>query len=207
MKEHYSLLLKEYGRIFGKAITEQHRKHFGHILVHPSQLTLFEDDGQKKWREQNMLRGGSDQLVQKILNESNLISGEMIKLWHHYIDLLKISPRFTTAYYEINTLQKMQIFWNNYFSKQLQVTKDICLASEESHKNTEQRSYNLLKGRDKTEINWEVVGEEWGDRSSFPVLVQNYYSYLKKSVESKYEDSEKEDNSLHLVVLVSVGYF
>ena len=47
MKEHYSLLLKEYGRIFGKAITEQHRKHFGHLLVHPSQLTLFEDDGER----------------------------------------------------------------------------------------------------------------------------------------------------------------
>ena len=71
-----------------------------------------------------------------MINESNLISAEMIKLWHHFIDLLKISPRFVTAYYETITLAQMEQFWTNYCKKEHYSTKDICLCSEDNHKAT-----------------------------------------------------------------------
>lgn len=36
MKKHYHTLLKEYGVLFGKVITEFQRKSFSQIIVHPS---------------------------------------------------------------------------------------------------------------------------------------------------------------------------
>lgn len=55
-----------------------------------------------------------EDVIERMLNETNLISAEMIKLWHHYIDLLKISPRFTVAYYESIYLEQMRDFWSNF---------------------------------------------------------------------------------------------
>jgi hypothetical protein len=43
MKEHYQSLLKEYSQLFGRVITEYHRKHYSQLLVAPNQLGLFEE--------------------------------------------------------------------------------------------------------------------------------------------------------------------
>ena len=67
MKEYYHLLLKEYSKIFGKTILEEHRKHFGQLLVHPSHLALFDEEGQGRgWKEQGgpkTRRGSSDETL------------------------------------------------------------------------------------------------------------------------------------------------
>lgn len=102
IKGGYNSLLKEYSHLFSRVITEQHRKQFSQLVVHPSQLVLFEDESKGTWKEQSLKshKGNSlDQAVERMLNESNLVSGELIKLWHHFVDLLKMSPRFSTAHY------------------------------------------------------------------------------------------------------------
>ena len=38
-------------------------------------------------------------MAESILNETNLVSGQLLKLWHHFVDLIKISPRLAVAHY------------------------------------------------------------------------------------------------------------
>lgn len=42
IKRTHQALLKEYGILFSRVLTEQHKTNFSHLLVHPSQLGLFE---------------------------------------------------------------------------------------------------------------------------------------------------------------------
>jgi hypothetical protein len=51
MKRSYEALLKDYRVLFSRAITEAHKQLFAHILVHPNQLNLFEDDLSQKGTE------------------------------------------------------------------------------------------------------------------------------------------------------------
>lgn len=44
MKKHYENLLKEYRVLFSRVVTEVHKQLHANILVHPNQLSLFEED-------------------------------------------------------------------------------------------------------------------------------------------------------------------
>jgi hypothetical protein len=55
MKRAYESLLKEYRHLFSRAITESHKQMFSHILVHPNQLSLFEDDFYPKGTEEERI--------------------------------------------------------------------------------------------------------------------------------------------------------
>ena len=68
---------------------------------------------------------------------------------------------------------------------------------------TEQLSLEMLKGREKVELNWAVIGEEWLGRAAFPVIVEDFYSSsLKKGSQLRDPLPPIDDSSLHLVVLV-----
>lgn len=116
MKRAYESLLKEYRHLYTRAITESHKQMYGHILVHPNQLSLFEDDYYPKVTEEERLfkryrSRNSNEVIESMLNETNLISGELLKLWHHYLDLIRISPRFATAHLEDLYHQTQQRQW------------------------------------------------------------------------------------------------
>ncbi len=55
MKRAYEGLLKDYRMLFTRSITESHKQMFSHILVHPNQLNLFEDDLNPKGTEEERL--------------------------------------------------------------------------------------------------------------------------------------------------------
>lgn len=106
LKANYSAFLFKYNNLFSKVITENERKLFGSRLTNPNNLYLFEDANQilktsnldpdqifTKYRSNN-----PEEIVEKMLEETNFISSQYIKLWHCYIDLFKISPRFSIAY-------------------------------------------------------------------------------------------------------------
>lgn len=106
LKTNYSAFLFKYNNLFSKVITENERKLFGSRLTNPNNLYLFEDPNQalktsntdpdqifNKYKSNN-----PEEIVEKMLEETNFISAQYIKLWHCYIDLFKISPRFSIAF-------------------------------------------------------------------------------------------------------------
>ncbi len=62
-------------------ITEEQKKHYQQMLVHPSQLGLFEDDLVLKgnnWQEQIYKKYRStieEEIIEKMINEANMVSG------------------------------------------------------------------------------------------------------------------------------------
>lgn len=57
-----------------------------------------------------------------MINEANMVSGELIKLWYHFVDIIKMSPRMEVAHYETQFYQTMTQFWSNYFRQEPEKT-------------------------------------------------------------------------------------
>ena len=51
------------------------------------------------------------------MNEANLISGQLFQLWHKYLDLFKISPRFCSAVKQYEYMTKMKERITQYINK------------------------------------------------------------------------------------------
>ena len=93
-------------------------------------------------RDQNVLKDFNTRLIERfrtndpeqithsIMNEANLISGQLFQLWHKYLDLYKISPRFCSAVLNHDHLLRYRDRWNLYINKkQLQVNSNLALNS------------------------------------------------------------------------------
>ena len=102
---------------------------YGNRLINPNALCLFEDNSEilrytsedpdrifNKYRSKNC-----EEIVEKMLDETNIISSQLVKLWHCYLDLFRIAPRFSVSCLEVDYQAKMKDFW----SKLVYVNKEI----------------------------------------------------------------------------------
>lgn len=135
MKRQYECLLKDYRVLFSRVITELHKQLHANILVHPNQLSLFEEDfisSKNSSEEEKIYRRyrskNINEIIENMLNETNLISGELLKLWHHYIDLIKINPRFASAHLEDLHVRAQQKLWERLRRSHTIAISDHCVA-------------------------------------------------------------------------------
>lgn len=88
-----------------------------------------------------------------MLEETNFISSQYIKLWHCYIDLFKISPRFSIAYLESEYHAKKREFWSKLLHINKVVGKDIYEAYTDGMREIEK---NLLNEKTKARLGINV---------------------------------------------------
>jgi len=70
-------------------------------------------------------------LCSSVMNEINFISLQLFQLWHKYIDLLKISPRFIGAVLGFEYNQKMKQRWNQFIQKKHKLSEDPSFAEQD----------------------------------------------------------------------------
>lgn len=141
-----------------------------------------------------------------MLDEVNMVSGELLKLWHHFVDLIKISPRFTLAHYEEISRRQLEAFWGRFRRLSASSSQNICVASEEEDKRQAQLEKELFQARGKLQLEFSLVSEEWVRRKdSFPIVIETVYPPSSPSsppTAPKLQEEPSPAVSLHLVVLV-----
>ena len=61
-----------------------------------------------------------------MLNETNIISSQLVKLWHCYIDIFRINPRFAICCLQSDYQLKKKEFWTKLIHVNKIVGKDLC---------------------------------------------------------------------------------
>ena len=153
--------------------------------MHPSNLALYEDDDKvcsraiedrlfQKYKSKN-----PEDIVEKMVNEVNLVSAQYIKLWHAYLDLFKISPRFCFAALEEEYLAKQREFWKKLMVVNRFTVKE--LTSNISF-NEAMQEQQLLEEKLKVQPNFRMLDDNLvSKRENIPVLIHNVYDLEKES--------------------------
>jgi hypothetical protein len=114
-------LLREYSVILEKCLFDKHKKKYSEYLQQkPSKIEIpdlysdpeFAATISNMSNDPNLLRGQQNLTDQDRLSnfssDCSYIGGELLFLWHKYLDLIRISPRFFLCFYELDYHDKIQ---------------------------------------------------------------------------------------------------
>lgn len=114
-------LLREYSVILEKCLFEKHKKKYSEYLQQkPSKIEIPDlcNDPEFAATLSNMscapnLPRGQQSLTDQdrlsnFSSDCSYIGGELLFLWHKYLDLIRISPRFFLCFYELDYQDKIQ---------------------------------------------------------------------------------------------------
>eukprot|EP01016_Furgasonia_blochmanni_P032969 TRINITY_DN3411_c0_g2_i1.p1 TRINITY_DN3411_c0_g2~~TRINITY_DN3411_c0_g2_i1.p1 ORF type:complete len:778 (-),score=192.07 TRINITY_DN3411_c0_g2_i1:19-2352(-) len=237
LKETYDRLFDYYNMLFSRCVLERQRKEFKKILQQPpmklilpefiyNENQIYEDDEafsstQKGPKPQQIMKlseklktNDLEILGNAVLNEVNFISGQLYQLWHKFVELLKVSPRFICAYLAHEYHKRAKLRWSSPFVREVREVKEFATEYDvkmgDNHNNlaTNLRNSNQLKNLGP----FNVEDLNMFPKADFhPILFEHVYN--RDSVENLNENSdpdysmtnETELNNyrgLHLFVLV-----
>lgn len=67
-----------------------------------------------------------EEKLKNFSSESGYVVGELLFLWHKFLDLAKISPRFFLYFYEFDYQDKIKRRWQSYIKTTSIKTTDFC---------------------------------------------------------------------------------
>lgn len=121
LKDQHSDLLKEYNVILDKCLFDKHKKKYAEYLQQkPYKLEvpdpLKDPEFQNTLKEFNIdlnlinsySKQDSEDKLKSFSIEVSYIVGELLFLWHKFMDLIKISPRFFLYFYEFDYQDKIK---------------------------------------------------------------------------------------------------
>lgn len=120
VNQHESLL-KMYNLIYGKCLFDKHKAKFNEYLQNrPTKLEipdpLQDPEFINSLKEfnidietiKNFTKQVPSERLSNFLIEISYISGEILYLWHKYIDLIRISPKFVCCFFEFDYLDNIK---------------------------------------------------------------------------------------------------
>lgn len=102
-KRNYESLLKEYQCLYQKVVGKEER--IDHKVPAPEELLLPEHQprvlnySRQKTEGLKPLNSSCEEIFRQLLDECNAIYEPMQKLWTHFVNIIKISPRLSCAHY------------------------------------------------------------------------------------------------------------
>ncbi|EAR94467.2 serine esterase, putative (macronuclear) [Tetrahymena thermophila SB210] len=154
LKKTYSKLYNHYNKMNSRCILDKQKKTFKKYLQPPSKLITPEyvtNENVREYSQSNNQNGKQNQnkdfntvlqerfksrdpetITHSILNEANLISGQLFQLWHKYLDLYKISPLYCLALLKFEYQQKIKDRLQIFIVKQKINNQDFKKIHEQS---------------------------------------------------------------------------
>lgn len=116
-----------YNLIYNKCLFDKHKKKFSDYLQQrPAQLEIpdpLEDpDFLNSLKEfnididtvKNFTKQVPEERLSNFMIEAGFVSGEILYLWHKFVDLIRISPKFVCSFYEFDYLDKVKMKYVAY---------------------------------------------------------------------------------------------
>ena len=88
-----------------------------------------------------------EEVIERMLDEVNHISSQFIKLWHCYIDMFRISPRFSVSCLEYLYTESKKEFWKKLIFVNKIKTSDITLGVPDSSDGEKLLLNEKIKGK------------------------------------------------------------
>lgn len=129
LKTQHESLLSLYNIIYNKCLFDKHKAKFNEYLQNkPTKLEipdpLNDPDFINSLKEfnidvdtiKNFTKQAPSEKLSNFLIEVSFISGEILYLWHKFIDLIRISPKFVTCFFEFDYLDHIKARWQNHIT-------------------------------------------------------------------------------------------